>query len=95
MAGNERLAASWTWWYLMRPFIGASLAEVVYVTVRAGVVTGIGAADALSPFGIAAICALSGLFARQATDKLREVFENLFRTDTQVQRKDPLPHSDS
>ncbi|HZT32505.1 MAG TPA: hypothetical protein VFA33_21630 [Bryobacteraceae bacterium] len=90
-AGNDRLAASWTWWYVMRPFIGAALAEVVYLAVRAGMVTGTGGADALSPFGMAALCALSGLFARQATDKLREVFENLFRTEKPVERKDPLP----
>ncbi|HWB96941.1 MAG TPA: hypothetical protein VG672_09570 [Bryobacteraceae bacterium] len=94
-AGNDCLAASWTWWYLIRPFIGAALAEVVYLAIRAGVVTGTGGADALSPFGIAAICSLSGLFARQATDKLREIFENLFRTEKQIHHKDPLPHSES
>jgi hypothetical protein len=31
------------------------------------------------------------LFSKQATDKLREVFETVFRTRQKVERKDALP----
>jgi hypothetical protein len=92
-AGNERLTANWGWWYLLRPFIGMALAEVVYIALRGGLING-GAGNAtaaMSPYGVAAIGALSGLFSKQATDKLREVFETLFRTEKKVERKDALP----
>jgi hypothetical protein len=91
-AGNERLTASWVWWYLLRPFIGMALAEIVYLAVRGGLFnTGASApANVISPYGVAAITALTGLFSKQATDKLREVFETLFRTQQKVERKDSL-----
>lgn len=94
-AGNEALAASWVWWYLLRPFIGMALAEVVYLAVRGGILNaaGSGAAAAVSPYGVAAMSALTGLFSKQATDKLREVFETLFRTQQKVERKDALPRT--
>lgn len=91
-AGNERLAASWTWWYLFRPFIGAALAEIVYLAIRGGFFNAAAAGTTnINPYGVAAVTALTGLFSRQATDKLREVFETLFQTHQRVERKDPLP----
>jgi hypothetical protein len=90
-AGNEQLTTNWAWWYLLRPFIGMSLAEIVYVAIRGGLLTsGSATTGAISPYGVAAITALTGLFSKQATDKLREVFETLFRTEQKVERKDPL-----
>jgi hypothetical protein len=50
-------------------------------------------ADGLSPYGVAAIAGLAGLFSKQATDKLREVFENLFKTDHPPNRTDKLTTS--
>jgi hypothetical protein len=41
-AGNERLMASWGWWYLLRPFIGMALAEVVYLSLRGGLLSATG-----------------------------------------------------
>jgi len=92
-AGNDALTASWGWWYLLRPFIGMSLAEVVYLSLRGGLLStgGNGAAGAISPYGVAAVASLTGLFSKQATDKLREVFETLFRTQEKVERRDALP----
>jgi hypothetical protein len=87
-AGNEKLVKSWAWWYVLRPGIGAALAEIFYLVLRGGFVTG---SNTLSPHGVAALSALTGMFSRQATDKLRELCENLFRLDKQVERKDPLP----
>jgi hypothetical protein len=91
-AGNERLTSNWTWWYIFRPFIGSALAEIVYLAIRGGFFdASAGVANVINPYGVAAITALTGLFSRQATDKLREVFETVFRTQPQVQRKNPLP----
>jgi hypothetical protein len=91
-AGNERLSSSWTWWYVFRPFIGMALAEMVYLAIRGGFFNASVAAPAvINPYGVAAIASLTGLFSRQATDKLREVFETLFRTEPKMERKDPLP----
>lgn len=90
-AGNERLVASWGWWYILRPFVGMALAEVVYLSLRGGLLSTTGATGAISPYGVAALTSLTGLFSRQATDKLQETFEALFRTQAKVERKDPLP----
>jgi len=92
-SGNQRLMMSWGWWYLLRPFIGMALAEVVYLSLRGGLLSASGdnVAGAISPYGVAAVTALTGLFSKQATDKLQETFETLFRTQQKVERKDALP----
>jgi hypothetical protein len=79
--GNRQLKMSWAWWYILRPFIGMALALIVYFTARAGLVGGTSGAETLSPYGMASLAGLAGLFSKQATDKLREVFENLFKTE--------------
>ena len=78
-AGRRALHASWFWWYLLRPVVGSSLALIVYFVVRAGLVTGSTdqAVEAINPHGVAALAALSGLFSKQASEKLRDVFENI------------------
>ena len=37
--GNNRLEPSWTWWYLLRPFIGMPLALTVYFVIRGGLLS--------------------------------------------------------
>jgi hypothetical protein len=87
--GNRQFYSSWKWWYALRPFIGSTLALAVYFAARGGLISGGAGAGDLSPYGVCALAGLSGMFSRQATDKLREVFENLFKTD-KTQRKDAL-----
>jgi hypothetical protein len=79
--GNSSLHKSWTWWYLLRPIIGCVLSLVFYLVIRGGLlsVSG-GAAGDLNPFGVAAIAGMVGMFSKQAADKLKETFDNLFRT---------------
>lgn len=78
--GNRKLGSSWLWWYVLRPFIGAGLAVIFYFVVRGGFLqAGSSAADALNLYGLAALGGLSGMFSKQATDKLREVFDNVFK----------------
>jgi hypothetical protein len=57
--------------------VGISLALILYFVVRAGFLTG--GADDVSPYGIATLAALAGMFSKQATDKLEEVFLTVFR----------------
>lgn len=44
----------------------------------------------INPFGIMAIACMAGMFSKHATDKLREIFENLFRLEKDTPRKNPL-----
>jgi hypothetical protein len=93
-AGRGQLVASWVWWYALRPFIGSYLALIVYFTLRAGFLNGTGESitGSLSPYGIAAVAGLSGLFSKHATQKLREVFESLFKTGgPSPEGEDPHP----
>jgi hypothetical protein len=81
--GNRSFASSWLWWYMSRPFIGMAIALILYFALRGGLVllsveTNI---KDLNPFGIAAIAGLSGMFSKQATDKLRDIFDNFFKTE--------------
>jgi len=87
--GNRQFVSSWKWWYILRPFIGSALAMIVYFAARGGLVAGSTGAESLSPYGIAALAGLAGMFSKQGADKLREVFENLFRTE-KPPRADPL-----
>jgi hypothetical protein len=87
--GNRQFVKSWTWWYVLRPFMGSALALILYFVVRGGLIAGSSGASELSPYGITAMAGLSGMFSKQATDKLREVFENLFKTAPTL-RADPL-----
>ncbi len=79
--GNRRLVLSWAWWYMLRPFLGSALALVLYFVVRGGLLSTSTAASDVSVFGVASVAGLAGMFSKQATDKLREVFDSLFRTE--------------
>jgi len=88
--GNKQFVTSWIWWFVLRPFIGMSLALIFYFAVRGGFFAMAAETQALSPFGIAGLSGLVGLFSKQAIDKLREVFETLFKTTEGDKRKDKL-----
>jgi hypothetical protein len=80
--GNGKLYSSWIWYYVMRAPISAALALITYFVVRGGFFTPASntAAAAVNDFGIAAVSGLVGMFSKQATAKLDEVFTALFRT---------------
>lgn len=90
--GNQAFEFRWTWWYLLRMVVGGSLALIFYFLLRGGLISPAadGATNAgLNPYGLVAVGALAGMFSKQATDKLREVFDTLFKT-TGDERKDKL-----
>lgn len=83
--GLGRYEANWTWWYLMKVPIGMGLALFLYMVVRGGLFSASlsesGAVmDTANPFGFAALGALAGMFAKEASDKLEEIFKAVFRT---------------
>ncbi len=89
--GNRRFLASWAPWYLLRPVVGAALSLLLYFAVRGGFFSASSQSADVNPYGIAALAGLAGLFSKQATDKLREVFETLFHVSKgDAQRMDNL-----
>lgn len=86
--GNRELKLSWVWWYVLRPPIGSVLGLLLYFVARAGLLGG--ASDSVSPYGVVAIGGLGGWFSKQATNKLAEGFDTLFRTANPPEQKDPL-----
>jgi hypothetical protein len=94
--GNRRFYSSWSAWYLLRPVVGAALAVLVYFAVRGGFLSGTSSSSDINPYGIGAFAGLAGLFSKQATDKLREVFQTLFHVSStagDAQRKDDLANA--
>ncbi len=85
--GNREFRNSWIWWYFFKPFLGALVAVVVFLVYRGG----FGPADlglsTANCFGISALAVLVGLFAEQATIKLKDIFESIF-TPRQDPRRD-------
>ena len=76
--GNNVLKRSWMWWYILRPFVGMTFAVVLYLVIRGGFFASNLQAETLNTFGITAFAALSGMFSKQALDKLTEVFNTRF-----------------
>jgi hypothetical protein len=88
-AGNRQFKSSWTWWYVLRPVLGAAVALVVYLVVRSGMGTGdmsLSGADCLKTAGFAG---LIGMFAEPAMLKLKDIFNTIF-TPRDDPRKDEL-----
>ncbi|MCC0034023.1 MAG: hypothetical protein H6887_02000 [Hoeflea sp.] len=83
--GLKRYDPDWNWWYVMRQPIGMGLALFLYLVIRGGLFTAsVGNSDQVmqtaNPFGFAALAALAGMFAKEASDKLEEVFQSVFST---------------
>ena len=80
--GSKKLDANWTLFYWVRPPIGAGVAIVFYFVVRGGFLAGTSIdAGSSTPFGIAALAILVGMFSDNAVLKLNEVFGTFFRSD--------------
>lgn len=91
--GNRAFVASWLWWYLLRLPIGSATAVLFYFLLRGGLLSTNADAGDVSLFGMIAIAGLAGMFSKQASDKLGEIFDNLFRVAKGIgddERKDKL-----
>jgi len=89
-AGNRALMASWFWWYLLQPVAGMALALLFYVAIRGGLFAPGSYSGAVNSYGIAGVSGLTGMFSKQATDKLSELFGAMFPAAADAQRKDKL-----
>lgn len=70
-----------------------ALAVIFYLVLRGGLLSAGASASDISPYGFAAVAGLVGMFSKQATDKLEEVFSNLFQVGGEggdAQRGDKL-----
>jgi hypothetical protein len=91
--GNNKLSTNWLWWYILRPFIGTALAAIFYLVIRGGFMSPGTDASSINLYGIVALAGLVGMFSKQATDKLGEVFTTMFKTSPgagDAKRKDAL-----
>jgi hypothetical protein len=77
--GNRSLRWSWVAFYILRPLVGAMLATLFYLVLRAGLFSPSDKTTATSPYGFAALAGLVGLFAEQAVEKLKTVAEQFFQ----------------
>lgn len=84
--GNRKFTSSWNWWYYLRPLVGASLALLFLCAVRGGVLPGSGT----NAWGMALLGGVVGLFSKQATDKLDDLFDVLLSSGKDAQRRDGL-----
>lgn len=75
--GNRRLRSSWSLMYLSLPATGAGIALLTYLLLRGGLTTSFSDSEDVNPYGVAAISALAGLFAREAIEKMKAVFTTL------------------
>jgi hypothetical protein len=76
-AGFGDLSSRWFWWYLKRPALGALLSLIAYFVLRGGLLTA--TSGELNIYGILALSGLTGLFSRQAIDKLADVFDTVVK----------------
>ncbi len=85
-AGKSELSASWLWWYLLRPFIGAALATILYLVIRGLLFSTAAEAATVNLFGVLAFAGLAGMFSKQAIEWLRQVFDQVFRRLSDVEK---------
>ena len=79
--GNGMFTRNWLPFYYLGALTGALVAPVIYLMLRAGALTAPStqtAAASLNLISMYGFAALSGLFSKNATDKLAEVFATVF-----------------
>lgn len=77
--GNGTFEKRWILWYCVKPFTAAGLAIIIYFVIRAGFMGYGSDASSVNLYGILALSALAGLFTDNATLKLKEVFDVIFK----------------
>jgi len=92
--GRQAYDHAWNWWYFLRIPTGIGIALLFYFLIRggffaAGNIDGTSVAETVNPFGVAAMSAVAGMFARQTSAKVEEIFLTLFRTSARGGGTDP------
>jgi len=83
--GTRSIVASWRWWYVLQPFIGSVMALGFLFVVRAGFFTPSAGTANFNLVGFAAMAFLVGMFTKQGTAKLAELFDTLFRVRSEAE----------
>jgi hypothetical protein len=85
--GNRDFKRSWIAYYLMAPLQGAALAPLIFLLLRSAILSPQAASDtgALNLTAIYAFSGLTGLFAKQAIERLAAVFAAMF---TKIEARD-------
>lgn len=78
--GHGIFSKRWILWYVLRPFIGVPLALIFYFVLRGGIFSVSAGSEAVNPYGIAALSGLVGMFSKQAVEKLKTIFDSIFKT---------------
>lgn len=78
-AGRGNLGAPWVIFYICRPFTGVGIALVTSLVLMSGL-GGFKVPYEENPLPLLAWASLAGLYSQPALDKLRELFDTLFRT---------------
>jgi hypothetical protein len=86
--GAGKFKKSWLLWYCIKPFTAAALAIGIYFVFRGGFLNMSDGGASINLYGLMTISLFAGLFTDKATEKLKEVFEVLFRS--KEERPDPL-----
>lgn len=89
--GEKDFSFSWTWFYVFLPFSGPVISLFLYYIIRGGFYgSPVGKGLVLNIFAFVAIGTLSGLFAENAMEKLRQVAEVLLaRVPAKVENPKP------
>ena len=85
--GNQTLRRSWAVWYLLRPLQGAVVGAAFYIIARAGLISNAGEVNV---YGVSALGLLGGWFSKNASDKMKEVFETLFGKGADARRANKM-----
>jgi hypothetical protein len=78
--GTKKFKESWALWYILRPFVGATLSILFYFVVRGGLFDQSRATGGKF-YGLIALAGLVGLFSKQALYKLSDLFDVLFKSE--------------
>lgn len=70
---------NWILWYYVRPFTASVLALGIYFVFRGGFLNMSGDILNINLYGVMTVSLLAGLFTDRATQKLKEVFDVLFK----------------
>jgi len=79
--GNRSLVVSWVLMYFLLPIAGALISLFLYLLLRGGLFSPQASVAETSPFGFVSIAALAGMFSGSAAEKLKDMFEMLFKRE--------------
>ncbi len=78
--GIDQFDLNWFWWYLLRIPIGAVLATIFSLLIQGELLTLPVGSPQSRLVAIIGLAALIGMFSRQATEKLQEIFDTVFNS---------------